>query len=66
MISSPCKECPNKHFPKDRCLNTCSKIHDIQAMQLSIGERDLCTTIDFSDTTFFCMESPFVNDSNRC
>lgn len=66
MISSPCKECRKKNSPKDQCLKTCRKIRDIQAMQLSINERDVCTTIDFSDTTLFYMESLPVNEFNRC
>jgi hypothetical protein len=67
MISSPCKECRKKNSPKDQCLKTCSKIREIQAMQQSINERDVCTTIDFSDTTLFYMEfQPVSGITNRC
>ena len=33
MITSPCRNCDNRHLPKDKCMPTCEKIAAIQQFQ---------------------------------
>jgi len=36
MISSPCRTCSNREFPKDFCLDTCEKIQGVQDLLLEM------------------------------
>ena len=36
MISSPCKTCSNREFPKDLCLDACEKIQGMQDLLLEM------------------------------
>ncbi len=49
MISSPCKTCSNRDFPKELCLNTCKKIQDIQDLLLEMPPQ-VYTAIDSADS----------------
>ncbi len=64
MISSPCKDCPKKNFPKDECLKDCQMLQDIQSMQLSRKERNVYTAVDFSEESRFQISSPFASSLN--
>ncbi len=64
MISSPCKDCPKKDFPKDECLKDCQMLQDIQGMQLSRKDRNVYTAVDFSEESRFQISSPFASALN--
>ena len=64
MISSPCKDCPWKNFPKDECLKTCQILQKIQGMQISRKESNVYTAIDFSEENRFQIVSPFADTAN--
>lgn len=66
MISSPCKNCKNKHLPKDECLKTCQLIQNIQGMQLSRRESNVYTAVDFTEDSRFQIASPFASALNAC
>jgi hypothetical protein len=66
MISSPCKDCPKKNFPKDECLQTCELIQNIQGMQLSRRESNMYTAVDFTEESRFTIASPFATALNVC
>jgi len=48
MISSPCKTCIKRDYPKDLCLETCDKIRGIQSLQ-HIMPAPAYASIDSSD-----------------
>ena len=48
MISSPCKTCSNREFPKDLCLDTCKKIHAVQDL-LTVMPGMEYTAVDSAD-----------------
>ena len=33
MIASPCRNCDNRHLPKNLCIRNCAKIAAIQQLQ---------------------------------
>jgi hypothetical protein len=66
MISSPCKNCPKKNFPKDECLKDCPLIQKIQGMQLSRRESNMYTAVDFSEENRFQIVSPFAGAMTMC
>lgn len=35
MIASPCRDCDNRHLPKDLCIRNCAKISAVQQLQHS-------------------------------
>jgi hypothetical protein len=66
MISSPCKECRNKNFPKDECLKSCELIQNIQGLQLARRETNVYTAVDFSEESRFQIASPFASALSVC
>jgi hypothetical protein len=66
MISSPCKDCNKKNFPKDDCLKTCELIQNIQGMQLARRESNVYTAVDFTEESRFQIASPFASALNAC
>jgi hypothetical protein len=66
MISSPCKDCQFKNFPKDECLKTCQLIQNIQGMQLARHESNVYTAVDFTEDSRFTIVSPFGGSLNVC
>jgi hypothetical protein len=66
MISSPCKDCQKKNFPKDECLKDCQLIQNIQGMQLARKESNVYTAVDFSEESRFQIASPFASALNVC
>jgi hypothetical protein len=64
MISSPCKECQKRNFPKDECLKSCEMIQNIQSMQLSRRENSAYAAVDFSEESRFQISSPFAGALN--
>lgn len=49
MISSPCKDCPNRHLPKDKCLSNCEILQTIQELQLSVRQENGGCGIDYAE-----------------
>ncbi len=49
MISSPCKTCSNREFPKDLCLDACKKIKGVQDLLLIMPGREY-SAVDSSDS----------------
>jgi len=66
MISSPCKDCPRRDFPKDECLKDCHLIQSIQGMQLARKESNVYKAVDFSEESRFQIASPFASALNVC
>jgi hypothetical protein len=66
MISSPCKDCQKRNFPKDECLKTCQMIQNIQGMQLARRESNVYSAVDFSEESRFQIASPFASALNIC
>lgn len=66
MISSPCKDCQKKNFPKDECLKSCQLIQKIQGLQLSRRESNVYTAVDFSEESRFQIVSPFAGALTMC
>ena len=66
MISSPCKDCPKKHLPKDECLKDCQMLQNIQGMQLSRKESNVYTAVDFTEECRFQIATPFASALNAC
>jgi hypothetical protein len=66
MISSPCKDCQFRNFPKDECLKTCELIQNIQSLQLSRRESNVYTAVDFSEESRFQIASPFASALSAC
>ncbi len=48
MIGSPCKDCPNKDLPKDKCINGCKKLKKIQKIDISIEKWNEGCGIDYT------------------
>jgi len=53
MISSPCKNCPNRHLPKDICSKNCKLLHSVQEFQISSRESGDSPAIDYCEETRF-------------
>jgi hypothetical protein len=49
MISSPCKKCSKKDFPKDECAKNCQLLQSIQDMQVTSGQNFGPCGIDYTD-----------------
>ena len=53
MIASPCRNCPDRDFPKNQCLRTCPVIRRLQGMQLAGDWEDVRTARDYSEVSLF-------------
>ncbi len=49
MICSPCMDCPNKMMPKDRCLDKCAKLQQVQDLQIRLRPEILSYAVDYSE-----------------
>jgi hypothetical protein len=49
MISSPCKNCPKRDLPKEKCAKDCKLLQAIQDMELCSEKLNDGGGIDFSD-----------------
>ncbi len=52
MTSSPCRNCDNRHMPKDMCMRGCEKIAAIQQFQHTVHTPPY--TCDDDSDTFPC------------
>ena len=60
MIASPCKKCPMRNQPKDRCFKNCRMLQAVQELYLSFkegGESEITSAIDYSDEGRFSINS---------
>jgi hypothetical protein len=60
MISSPCKACHRKHYPKDDCLKGCKLLQEIQDIQISTHDSNAYTAIDYTEDNRFSIVLPLV------
>jgi hypothetical protein len=49
MISSPCRECPMKNQPKDKCYKNCEKLQAVQMLQVAKEPCYVYSGIDYVD-----------------
>jgi len=49
MICSPCKDCPRKNLPKDKCVKKCKLLEAIQEMNSSSGKLNDGCGIDYAE-----------------
>jgi hypothetical protein len=64
MISSPCKTCPRKYYPKDECLKDCKLLQEIQDIQIATHDSTAYTAIDYTEDNRFSIVLPLVGVSN--
>jgi hypothetical protein len=49
MISSPCKTCRNREFPKDLCIDACKTIKAVQDLLIIMPGQEY-SAVDSSDS----------------
>lgn len=57
MISSPCKTCSNREFPKDLCLDACKKIQGVQDLLLVMPGQEY-SAVDSADSDRYRISMP--------
>jgi hypothetical protein len=60
MISSPCKNCYKKDYPKDECLKDCRMLQELQDIQIAKAESTAYTAIDYSEDNRFSIVLPLA------
>ncbi len=63
MIASPCKNCPNRHLPKEICLASCKILCQLQTMN-AVNRRECCEAVDYADDNRYRVASPSVTSSD--
>lgn len=63
MISSPCKFCHKKDYPKDECLKNCKLLQEIQDMQISKPQTSGYSAIDYGEDNRFAIILPLTATS---
>ena len=64
MISSPCKKCHKRDFPKDECLKSCEILQGVQDLQLAKIECSGYTAIDYGEDSRFSIILPLTGTNN--
>lgn len=49
MICSPCKDCPRKYLPKDKCIKECNLLEAFQKMNSSSRNLNEGCGIDYTE-----------------
>jgi hypothetical protein len=49
MICSPCKVCPRKNLPKDKCVKECKLLEAVQEMDSSSEKLNEGCGIDYTE-----------------
>jgi len=49
MISSPCKNCPRMHLPKEDCAKNCKLLKAVQEVNASAEKWNVERGIDYSE-----------------
>lgn len=57
MISSPCKTCSNREFPKDLCIDACKKIRRVQDLLLVMPNQEY-SAVDSADSDRYRISMP--------
>ncbi|MBN1932889.1 MAG: hypothetical protein JW786_14900 [Desulfobacterales bacterium] len=60
MILSPCRNCPKRHLPKDKCTKNCELIQKLQDMHLSFKQKvetDIAPAIDYAEEGRFSINT---------
>jgi len=60
MISSPCKNCEKRNYPKDSCLKECKLLQAIQDFQVSKEKGSSSPAIDYTEETRFKVLHPMT------
>ena len=58
MISSPCKTCERRHYPKDECLKNCKILHDVQEFELITAKSVGYSAIDCTEESRYQVKTP--------
>jgi len=61
MISSPCRNCPKKNQPKDKCMQECKKLNAVQCMMVSMNESGILPGINYDDEDRFTISGGYVS-----
>jgi hypothetical protein len=63
MISSPCKDCPRKDLPKDKCISGCGLLREIQEVNSSMDRWNEGCGVDFTEEYTICIPPPPAQDT---
>ena len=63
MICSPCKECPRKNLPKDKCVKECKLLAALQEMNSSSEKQNDGCGIDYSEEYGYDIPSSLISSS---
>jgi len=63
MICSPCKDCPRKNLPKDKCVKKCKLLEAIQEMNSSSEKLNDGCGIDYTEEYGYDIPSSLISSS---
>jgi hypothetical protein len=63
MICSPCKNCPRKNLPKDKCVKDCKLLAALQEMNSSSEKLNDGCGIDYSEEYGYDIPSSLISAS---
>jgi hypothetical protein len=63
MICSPCKDCPRKHLPKEKCIKECKLLGAIQEMDSSSEKLNEGCGIDYTEEYAYDIPSLLISSS---
>ena len=63
MISSPCKNCPRKHLPKEECAKNCKLLKEIQDINLSTEKWNDGSGIDYTEEYSYTLPPSMAQSS---
>jgi hypothetical protein len=63
MICSPCKDCPRKNLPKDKCVKKCKLLEAIQEMDSSSEKLNDRCGIDYTEEYGYVIPSSLSSSS---
>ena len=58
MISSPCKTCEKRNYPKDECLKSCKILRDVQEFHLITAKSISYSAIDCTEESRYQIKTP--------
>ncbi len=53
MIASPCRNCPYRNLPKDKCAKKCKLLQAVLEAHMKETGNHVCQAIDYADSTRF-------------
>ena len=63
MICSPCKDCPKKSLPKEKCVKECKLLTAIQEMNLSSEKLNDGCGIDYTEEYGYDISPSLISNS---